>query len=252
MERAAPNWIKRRQTGHDAQLHATLQRLAARLVPEATGIEALQQLSGGASQQTWAFDVTAASGRVPLILRRAAPGKAERSRMTVGLVAEARLIAAARDAGVPVPAVRHVLGDGDALGSGFVMERLHGETLGRREHRARHRATCPRRALRAGAGSCSARPRATPPQMVEMAECDAQHLGQLMGSAAPERAANENAAPPSQGARQPSSANDNAVDASTAGRCLSHAHVDAMKDGQSGVATTTAATAPPASHCRIG
>jgi aminoglycoside phosphotransferase (APT) family kinase protein len=52
--------------------------------------------------------------------------------LTVGLAAEAQLIDAARVAGVPVPAVRHVLTDADAMGSGFVMERLHGETLGRR------------------------------------------------------------------------------------------------------------------------
>lgn len=114
------------------QLTAGLQRLAAEWLPNGGRIDALRRLSGGASQQTWAFDLHGETATVPLILRRAADGARERARMTAGLDTEARLIAAARSAGVPVPGVRHVLRAADALGVGFVMERLQGETLGRR------------------------------------------------------------------------------------------------------------------------
>jgi aminoglycoside phosphotransferase (APT) family kinase protein len=113
-------------------LVAGLQRLAERWSPHGGRIDALQRLSGGASQQTWAFEWCSDTGRVPLILRRAPDGARERSRMSAGLDAEAHLLAAARAAGVPVPAVRHVLQRDDALGEGFVTERLQGETLGRR------------------------------------------------------------------------------------------------------------------------
>jgi aminoglycoside phosphotransferase (APT) family kinase protein len=117
---------------NDDAVAAALQRLAMQWAPNGAGIDALQRLSGGASQQTWAFDLCDRGGTVPLILRRASEGARERSRMTAGLDTEARLLAAARAAGVPVPAVRHVLQPADALGEGFVMERLQGETLGRR------------------------------------------------------------------------------------------------------------------------
>jgi aminoglycoside phosphotransferase (APT) family kinase protein len=115
----------------DDALMVGLQRLAAAWMSNGR-IGALHRLSGGASQQTWAFDLCDDAATVPLILRRAPDGARERSRMSAGLHTEARLLAAARSAGVPVPAVRHLLQSADALGDGYVMERLHGETLGRR------------------------------------------------------------------------------------------------------------------------
>ncbi len=114
-----------------AVLMAGLQRLATTWRP-AGRIEGLQRLSGGASQQTWAFELCSDAGTVPLVLRRAPDGARGRSRLSAGLDTEARLIAAAQAAGVPVPAIRHVLQADDGLGEGFVMERLQGETLGRR------------------------------------------------------------------------------------------------------------------------
>ena len=115
-----------------AEVIAALQRLASDLTPGGGRVEGVQRLSGGASQQTWAFDIEGQAGSVPLVLRRAPVGAGERARMTVGLATEARLIDAARAVGVPVPAVRRVLRAVDGLGDGFVMERLAGETLGRR------------------------------------------------------------------------------------------------------------------------
>ena len=97
---------------------------------------------------------------------------------------------------------------------------------------------------------------AVEPAVVEMAECDAQHLGQLEPLVVPtasERAANENAALPGQGARQPAGANDNDVDESTAGRCSSHVHVGAgaASDTHDDVSSTTAAAAPVATAAAV-
>ncbi len=148
-------------TNDEAVLTAGLQRLADAWQP-AGRIEALQRLSGGASQQTWAFDLCTSAGTVPLILRRAADGAQRRARLTAGLDSEARLIAVARDAGVPVPAVRHVLRVDDGLGEGFVMERVLGETLGRRIVRDARLAPA-RRARARQCGAALARIHALPP-----------------------------------------------------------------------------------------
>jgi aminoglycoside phosphotransferase (APT) family kinase protein len=113
---------------------AALQRLAGRLAADGRAVEAVLRLSGGASQQIWAFDVAAAGARSvqPMVLRRAADDSAARVYGSAGLGVEARLIEAARAAGVPVPGVRYVLHPDDGLGEGFVMDRIEGETLGRR------------------------------------------------------------------------------------------------------------------------
>jgi aminoglycoside phosphotransferase (APT) family kinase protein len=52
--------------------------------------------------------------------------------MAVALETEAQLLGLAARAGVPVPAVHHVLAPADGLGSGYLMERLAGETIPRK------------------------------------------------------------------------------------------------------------------------
>ncbi len=94
-------------------------------------VAGLQRLSGGASQETWAFTLGHSPPR-SLILRRAPAGARQRSSGSAGLAAEAALITLAGQHGVPVPAVLRVLQTGDGLGEGFIMQRLPGETLGRR------------------------------------------------------------------------------------------------------------------------
>jgi aminoglycoside phosphotransferase (APT) family kinase protein len=94
-------------------------------------IEALRRLSGGASRQTWSFDVIGNDGaRTACILRRDPPGAPRRA---VGMTEEASLLASARGAGVPVPEVL-ISGDGGgSLGTPFmVMRRVEGETIPRR------------------------------------------------------------------------------------------------------------------------
>ncbi len=103
------------------------------LLDGASSARSLQRLSGGASQESWAFDIESPGGRtLPLVLRRAPPGAAERAEGNASLATEARLIALAADAGVPVPQVICALQPDMQLGEGFVMQRIAGETLGRR------------------------------------------------------------------------------------------------------------------------
>ncbi len=115
----------------DTPFAAALERVATALVPEGRAIAGLARLSGGASQETWAFDVITAAAPAPLILRRAPPNYRP-SPMSVGLEVEARLIELAGAAGVPSPRVRHVLAPQDGLGTGFIMDRIAGETIARK------------------------------------------------------------------------------------------------------------------------
>jgi aminoglycoside phosphotransferase (APT) family kinase protein len=114
-------------------LQQRLQSLAPALHAAGTGIGGLQRLSGGASQETWSFDLLIDGGEtLPLILRRAPVGSAERAAGNASLGDQALLQSAAGDAGVPVPAVAWVLQPGQGVGEGFIMQRIDGETLGRR------------------------------------------------------------------------------------------------------------------------
>lgn len=113
---------------------APLAEAVRRRIPGATGIAGLRRLSGGASQETWSFDATTEGEPIPLILRRA-PGGGQtqgRSGTAAGLETEAELIRLAGEAGVAVPPVRLVLDDKDAMGHGFVMDRIEGETIARK------------------------------------------------------------------------------------------------------------------------
>lgn len=108
----------------ETDLAPALARLAPRL--GGAGVEGLRQLSGGASHETWAFRL-AGSG-TPLILRRA-PAADRPGKPPAGVETEARVIARARAAGVPVPHILLVLEPQDGAGRGYVMERVEGETL---------------------------------------------------------------------------------------------------------------------------
>lgn len=102
-------------------------------IPEIGEIAELVRLSGGASQESWAFDAMTPSGAVPLILRRAPGGKRPLERANaIPLATEAEAIEAARHAGVAAPRIRYVLKPGDGAGEGYVMDRIAGETIARR------------------------------------------------------------------------------------------------------------------------
>jgi len=112
-----------------ARLAAVVRAATGDTTAEVTG---LIRMSGGASRETWSFDARHDDGTIePLILRRDPPG-------SIGLAAsqmalEARALAAAAGAGVPVPRILASGDDDAALESPYiVMERIDGETIPRR------------------------------------------------------------------------------------------------------------------------
>ena len=109
-----------------------LGRCVASWYPGATGVTGAAKLSGGASQETWTFDIVHADGNVGAILRRAPPGYGASPGRAAGLDAEATLMQLAHDAGLPSPRVMHVLTPEDELGTGFIMQRIEGETIARK------------------------------------------------------------------------------------------------------------------------
>jgi aminoglycoside phosphotransferase (APT) family kinase protein len=100
--------------------------------PGATGVRAATKLSGGASQETWSFEIVCPSGHLDAIMRRAPKGYGAAPTRAAGLAAEAELMQLAYDAGLPSPRVLHVLTPEDELGTGFIMRRIEGETIARK------------------------------------------------------------------------------------------------------------------------
>jgi aminoglycoside phosphotransferase (APT) family kinase protein len=113
-------------------MEEVLGRSVASWYPGATGVTGAVRLSGGASQETWSFDIVHPAGNIGAILRRAPQGYGAAPTRAAGLGAEARLMQLAYDAGVPSPRVLHVLQPQDELGAGFVMARVEGETIARK------------------------------------------------------------------------------------------------------------------------
>ena len=113
-------------------MEAELGRCVASWCPGATGVTGAAKLSGGASQETWSFDIVHPDGNIGAILRRAPPGYGAAPSRAAGLAAEAQLMQLAYEAGVPSPRVLHVLQPRDKLGTGFIMQRVEGETIARK------------------------------------------------------------------------------------------------------------------------
>lgn len=115
---------------------AALQRLLRALWGEGE-VASLARLTGGATKSTWAFDWVTAAGSQALILQQTpAPlrdvGAATLRPPKLSGEEDARVMIAARAAGVPAPCVRHVLRETDGLGGGYITERVDGEALGKR------------------------------------------------------------------------------------------------------------------------
>ena len=113
-------------------LEDALNAIAPKLGGE--GVENLRRLTGGASQETWAFTLRGASEKAKKCILRRTPGGAEPalSKTAIGLENEAKVIAAANRSGVKVPDVLYVCKREDAIGKGFVMNHVEGETLARK------------------------------------------------------------------------------------------------------------------------
>ena len=111
-----------------------LTEVVRRRIGDATEVTELRRLSGGANQETWSFDAKIAGASLPLILRRTPGGARNLAAGASGLTLEmeATLIDLAGRSGVPVPGIRGVLEPNDELGSGFLMDRIPGETIARK------------------------------------------------------------------------------------------------------------------------
>src|SRR5262249_23712755 len=116
-----------------------LQTRMERFLAGATGSQArvlaARQLTGGASRESWAIDVEIASGpeagRHALVLRRDMGGTIQDEALS--REQEFRMLTAAWQAGVLVPRPRWLSTDPEVLGVPFfLMDRLEGESVGRR------------------------------------------------------------------------------------------------------------------------
>jgi aminoglycoside phosphotransferase (APT) family kinase protein len=148
-----------------------LWRCVASWHPGATGVAGAAKLSGGASQETWSFDIVHPTGVIGAILRRSPKGFGASPSRAAGLDAEARLMQLAHEAGLPSPKVMHVLTVEDDLGTGFIMQRVEGETIARKilrdEKFATARPLLARQLGRTAAG-IHALPRSQLPKLREM------------------------------------------------------------------------------------
>jgi aminoglycoside phosphotransferase (APT) family kinase protein len=152
-------------------IETELSRCVAGFMPGATGVSGAAKLSGGASQETWRFDVVHPDGNVGAILRRSPKGYGAAPGRAAGLENEAALMRLAHAAGVPSPEVLHVLRPTDDLGTGFIMRRVEGETIARKILRdAEYAQARPRLARQLGgiAAAVHGIPRAALPTLREM------------------------------------------------------------------------------------
>lgn len=108
-----------------AEMRETFQRALSDVLGREVEISEPVLLAGGASKEAWAVD---ADGE-PLLVRRAAVGVIHRH--TLSLADEFAVLQAAHEAGVKVPRPYGYVAE-LAGREAFVMERLDGETIGRR------------------------------------------------------------------------------------------------------------------------
>lgn len=113
-------------------IEAELGRCVVSWFSGARGVANAARLSGGASQETWSFDIVHPDGDIGAILRRSPKGYGAAPGRAAGLDAEAILMQLAFEAGLPSPRVLHVLRPEDDLGIGFMMQRIEGETIARK------------------------------------------------------------------------------------------------------------------------
>lgn len=110
-----------------------LEACLARHYGAGSGPDGLTRLSGGASQELWAFSAKVDGAALPLILRRGIGGADKSSNSTaLPLAQEADVLAAAGENGVTCPKVQFKLEDTDGLGAGYVMNAVAGETIARK------------------------------------------------------------------------------------------------------------------------
>ena len=116
-------------------LCSRLEAFLVKTIGQPVRVANVRQLAGGASRESWSVDLEIAAGpnagRLALVLRRDMGGVIHDE--TLSREQEFRAIAAAHRAGVLVPRPRWECSNPSVLGAPFfVMDRLDGETVGRR------------------------------------------------------------------------------------------------------------------------
>jgi aminoglycoside phosphotransferase (APT) family kinase protein len=116
-----------------AAFDSKLERVLTGHIPGCSRLISAERLSGGASQETYRLTALI-GGEEQLLAMRRSPGGEYTDPVPAhpGLAVEALLMKSALEAGVPAPAVYHVLGREDDLGDGIIMEWVEGEALGAR------------------------------------------------------------------------------------------------------------------------
>ena len=119
------------------EIESRLNRLIQNFSPNNGSIKSLVRLSGGASQEIWAFALDTGEDTPPRYILRRAPGgkRPDVTSHTLPLSTEARLLQAAGKAGIAVPHVAHICRPEDGLGDAFIMEFVEGETIARKIQR---------------------------------------------------------------------------------------------------------------------
>ena len=111
----------------------SLETILVREVPGFSALLSCEQLTAGASQETYRVELSTDFGDVRLALRRSqATAEADSSVGDISLDTESRLLQLALAGGIPTPEIVYLLRPGDGLGAGFLMEWLEGETLGQK------------------------------------------------------------------------------------------------------------------------
>ncbi|WOJ95120.1 phosphotransferase family protein [Congregibacter variabilis] len=114
-------------------LSTALAKLLERELADFRSLLACEQLTAGASQETYQVVIETPSGTRQFALRRSQPLlDAESNVGNISLATEARLFELAGRAGIPGPKIHYVLQPEDGMGSGFLMDWVSGETLGQR------------------------------------------------------------------------------------------------------------------------
>jgi aminoglycoside phosphotransferase (APT) family kinase protein len=118
--------------------NTALEKVLSRELTNFKNILSCEQLTAGASQETYRIVIEDNSGKQQFALRRCQPTVATESTVgSISLATEARLFELAGGADIPGPKVHYVLQPEDGLGSGFIMDWVTGETLGQRIVRAK-------------------------------------------------------------------------------------------------------------------
>ncbi len=116
-------------------LRSRLEGFLAETVSGIVSVTAARQLTGGASRDSWAIDIEVSSGpesgKQALVMRRDMGGVIHEEALS--REQEFRMLQAAYKAGVLVPRPRWLCNDPEVLGVPFfLMDRLEGESVGRR------------------------------------------------------------------------------------------------------------------------